>query len=122
MTVSFKGWKERVATFEAASDIEAGSVVKVSGNGQVSACSAGDKFAGVVLSCRGGFAAVQLEGYAEISYSGTAPAVGYQLLCADGSGGVKTATIGQSEQAFSKGREHLVAAVDTTAQTAGIIL
>lgn len=76
MTVSFKGWKERVATFEAASDLEAGSVVKVSGNGQVSACSAGDKFAGVVLSCRGGFAAVQLEGYAEISYSGTAPAAG----------------------------------------------
>ena len=30
MTVSFKGWKERVATFEAASDLEAGSVVKVS--------------------------------------------------------------------------------------------
>ncbi len=122
MTVSFMGWKERAATFEADEELKAGSVAKVSGSGEVSACSAGDKFAGIVLSCRGGFAAVQLEGYAEVPYTGTAPSAGYQLLCADGTGGVKTAEVGQSEQAFSKGREYLVVMVDAESQTAGIIL
>ena len=78
MTVSFMGWKERAATFEADEELKAGSVAKVSGSGEVSACSAGDKFAGIVLSCRGGFAAVQLEGYAEVPYTGTAPSAGYQ--------------------------------------------
>ncbi len=118
MTVSFNGWKENAATFEAEDGLNPGDVVKVSGNGQVSACGAGEKFAGVVLSNRGGFAAVQLAGYAEVAYSGTAPTVGYQFLCADGNGGMKKA----DSEAVTAGRELLVVSVDTTGETAGILL
>ena len=113
MKVSFNGWKEHVATFETAAALEAGSVVKISGNGAVSACGDGDKFAGAVVSQRGDFAAVQLRGYAELPFTGTAPAVGFQTLCADGSGGVKTG---------SAGRELLVTYVNAGEKTVGLIL
>ena len=61
-----------------------------------------------------GMAAVQLFGLAQVSYSGTAPAVGWATLAGDGKGAVKTVTSG--------GVKLLVLSVDTAAKTAVIRL
>lgn len=106
MNVSYEEIGQVYGTF-AAQEVAAGEVCKVSGNGQVSGCSAGEKFCGVVGSVRGGWAGVQLRGFARVSYTGTAPVPGYAELAADGNGGVKTGS----------GREYLVVSVDETAQS-----
>lgn len=112
MKVSFEEIGHLSATFAADSG-ENGQVCKLSANGKVAPCADGDAFIGVMEGVRKGFTAVQLHGFAEVSYTGTAPSLGYVNLAANGSGGVKTAT---------SGRSHLVVSVDTTAMTAIIEL
>ena len=109
MKISYEGIGQWAATF-AASQVSEGEMVKVSGNGTVAACAAGDGFCGMVLSVsRGGDAcAVALGGMVTAGYSGTAPALGWSILVGDGSGGVKTATTGHS---------YLVVDVDSDAKT-----
>ena len=106
MNVSFEEIGRLAVTF-ADSGCTAGQVCKVSANGTVAPCAAGDKLCGLVEGVRNHHAAVQVAGFAAVSYTGTAPAVGYVNLCADGSGGVKAGT----------GREYLVVSVDETAKT-----
>lgn len=114
MKISLNGFGENVATFEADSSVTGGMPVKMTGSGMVGACAAKDQFCGVAVSIRGGFAAVQLGGYAQVPYSGaTAPAVGYQTLSGTGDGKV---------QVEATGRSILVTDVDTTAKTCGILL
>ncbi len=110
MNVSFEEIGRLAVTF-AHSGCEAGQVCKVSAGGAVAHCAAGDKFCGVVEGVRGGFAAVQVAGFATVAVSGSV-GVGYVNLCADGTGGVKAGT----------GREYLVVSVDTNAKTAVIKL
>lgn len=115
MNVSFNGVGEQVVSFEAAAGVQPGKTVKLSGNGKVAACEDADVVCGVAVTVRDGIVGVAVSGYCRLAYSGeTAPAVGYQLLAADGNGGVRAVTAG--------GRQLLVVDVDTTAQTAGIIL
>lgn len=115
MTVAFNGFKESLATFIAASGLEAGVPVKISANDTASACAAGDSFCGVSNQVGSGFASVQMSGFATLPYTGTtAPTVGYSILAGDGSGGVKMVTEG--------GRSLLVIRVDTTGKTVGIML
>lgn len=90
MNVSFAGFGENIATFEAAAPIPAGTPVKMTGNGQVAACSAGDVFIGVAVSQRGDFVGVQLKGYRSAAVTGSV-SLGWAQLVADGSGGVKAA-------------------------------
>ena len=61
----------------------------------------------------GGACAVALGGMVTASYTGTAPALGWSDLQADGSGGVKTA---------SGGRSYLVADVDESGKTVTFVL
>lgn len=112
MKTEFQGFGENVATFEAAANVKAGLPVKVSGNGAVDACGAGDLFCGMAVSVRGGMAAVQLSGYVRAPYTG-ALAVGYQKLAAAADGKIQ-----QSES----GRELLVIDVDSAASICGIQL
>ena len=106
MSVSFKGIREEYVTFQCASGLTAGTPVKLTGNGTVGACSAGERFMGV--------AAVQTAGYAELAYTGTPPAVGWtQLVCA--SGGVTADTA-------ASGGEYLVLEVDTNSSKVGFML
>ena len=112
MEVSFQGIGEWAATFMG-SDLTEGHVVKMSGSGTVAACGANEKFCGAVLKVGDGACAVQLGGLVTVGYSGSAPAVGYTMLAANGSGGVKT---------DSAGREMLVVAVDETKQTVTVKL
>ena len=113
MSISFEGVGQVCATFLGGSLTE-GQVVKMTSGGTVGACSAGDPFCGVALCCKDDACAVQVRGFVSVSYSGTAPTVGWNTLAADGNGGVKTVTSG--------GMTCLAADVDTTAKTVTIML
>ncbi len=88
MNVSFEEIGRLAVTFATGKTLAAGQVCKVSGNGAVDVCAAGEDFCGIVEGVRNGFAAVQVAGFAEVAISESV-ALGYVNLCADGSGGVK---------------------------------
>ncbi len=109
MKLSYEGIGQWAATFSAAGAV-VGEVVKLSENGTVAACNADEEFCGVVLSTSraGDACAVALGGLVTTGYSGTAPALGWSGLHADGTGGVKAA---------AAGRSHLVVDVDADGKT-----
>lgn len=111
MSVSFDGVGQVCATF-LGKDIAEGHVVKLTGNGTVGSCEAGDLFCGVALCAKDGACTVQVCGFVTVSYSDTAPGTGWTALCADGKGGVKTG--GE--------RKIPVVSVDQTAETVTILL
>ena len=113
MDIGFQGIGEWAATLMGGNLTE-GHVVKMGSSGTAAACSAGDEFCGVVLKGGREACTVQLGGLATLGYTGTAPAVGYAQLEADGSGGVQTAETG--------GQTMLVVAVDETAETVTVKL
>ena len=108
MKLSYEGIGQWAATF-ACDDLAEGELVKVSANGTVAACAAGDDFCGMVLSVgRGGDAcAVALGGMVTVPCT-SVPAVGWAKLSADGSGGVK---------ADEGGREYLVVRAESKTVT-----
>lgn len=91
----------------------AGYPCKISANDTVINAASGDAFCGVITGLRGTLATVQYAGFVTLPYSSTAPSVGYAILVADGSGGVKTAQSGKS---------YLVTNVNTTAGTVTVLL
>ena len=105
MNVSFSGYGENVATFEAASGVEKGAPVMISANGKVSAATG--QFCG-----KEGYAAVQLSGYVRLPYD-TAPSLGYSLI---------SVSDGKITADDSTGREYLIIDLDTTNKIAGIML
>lgn len=111
--ISFEDIGEVVATFAVEDGVKDGQVVKVTGDGQVGPCSAGDPFCGVALEGRGGFAGVQVKGFAQVKTTG-AVSLGWTKLEADGAGGVQAVESG--------GREYLVVETDSTALTAVLSL
>ena len=68
--VSFEEIGAVAATFFAQKEVKAGQVVKMTGNGQVGPCSAGDKFCGVALSNENGCAGVQVKGFCPVAIWG----------------------------------------------------
>lgn len=111
--ISFEGIGQVMATFLAEEGVKAGQVVKVTDNGTVAACTAGEAFCGLALNVRGGCAGVQLRGFVTLQCAGT-ESTGYVCLCADGEGGVK-----QSE---SGGVSMLVVSVDAAAKQCVVFL
>lgn len=114
MTTKFNGFDEKVLTFECDTEINAGTPVKISANGKVSVCAAGDRFIGIALGTRGGYASVLVGGYITLSYTSTAPTTNYTKLVADGNGGVKVDA--------TNGTEVIAICVDTTEKTIGFIM
>lgn len=113
MKVSFEGIGEQVVSFTSTGTVK-GNFVKMSGNGQVAACSAADNFMGYCIEAENGFADVMTHGYISCEYTGTtAPTVGFGQLTADAGGKVKPA---------NTGREYLIVNVNTTAKTVGFIM
>lgn len=109
MKVSFEGIGEQVATFEAettgAAAVKAGSLVKLTGNGKVGACSAANDIpAGVALSVRDGYAAVQVKGYVQAPCASGLTA-GWKTVASDANGKLAAVTSG--------GRGLLVVHVDS---------
>lgn len=114
MELSFNGFGENTATFAAQSGVTPGAPVKMTANGTVGLCAAGDNFCGAALNVRSGYAAVQLSGYVRLPYDGTVPSVGWQSLSAAAGNKIQAASTG--------GRQLLVLDVDDTSKTCGVIL
>jgi hypothetical protein len=112
MKVAFEEIGRVAATF-AAEGVKAGTVCKMTGDGTVAPCADGENFVGLVENVRKDFCGVRLHGFAQVSYTGAAPGVGYVNLAANGGGGVKVS---------SGGRAHLVVCVDENAMQAVIEL
>ncbi|MGN0488724.1 MAG: hypothetical protein ACI4HO_05645 [Ruminococcus sp.] len=89
MNVDFKGYGENVATFLADDTVKEGTLVKLSENYTVTACTTGDEIVGLCVNVRDGYAAVQLSGYVELPCS-TQIALGYKGICANNGTTVKT--------------------------------
>ncbi len=123
MSVSFEGVGQVCATFLGGKLTE-GQVVKLTGNGTVGACAAGDSFIGAAICCKDDACTVQVGGFVTVSYSGTAPTAGWCVLTADGNGGVKAAAASEAaeDEVAESGRMLPVVAVDTTAKTVTILL
>ena len=98
--------------------VSEGDIVKVSANGHGGQVHGGHGFCGVVRAVAhdGKACTVQLGGLASVKYSGTAPAVGFSELVADGSGGVSKPGENQN------GSSYLVLSVDSAANKAVIKL
>lgn len=114
MNISYQGIGQRCATFMSDGAKE-GALVKLSANGTVAPCEAGEDFIGVVVAASrdGEACTVQLGGFVTLAYTG-APALGYCALTADGAGGVKDAE--------GAGRALLVVELDGTAKTVTVML
>ncbi|MEW8956693.1 hypothetical protein [Clostridium sp.] len=93
--VNFKGFNELVATFKTDDSLsvkEEGKLVKSTLTDTVGICVDGDLFLGEMLKHEDrGTCSVRMEGYFELTYSGTAPEVGYQKLVSDKDGNIKSA-------------------------------
>ena len=114
MNISYEGIGQCAATFEN-DGVAVGQMAKISGDAKAAPCANGDAFAGMVLSVSRDEAAcsMALNGIVTVAYSGTAPAVGWQGLSADGNGGVKTA---------ASGKQYLVIQRNETAKTVTFVL
>jgi len=93
MNIAFDGIGQVCATF-LGSNITEGQMVKLSAPGSVGPCADGDCFCGLALCSRDDACTVQVGGFMTAPYSNTAPSVGRAVLCADGKGGVKSASSG----------------------------
>lgn len=94
--VDFKGINELVVTFKTDDSLKVedeGKLVKSVDTDIVGKCGDGDLFLGEMLKFEErGTCSVRMEGYFELSYSGTAPKIGHGLLVSDKDGKVKAAT------------------------------
>ena len=112
MSVSYEGIGYLAVTFPVKNS-SANKLCKVNSQGQVENCSDGDHFCGYVVSVEKEYAAVQLEGFVKVSFTGTTPARGYTKLSANNYGGVKVDT---------NGREYLVVEYSSADSTVTIKL
>ncbi|MBU5436020.1 hypothetical protein [Pseudoflavonifractor sp. MSJ-37] len=110
--VSFEGIGQVLATFETEEGVKEGQVVKLTGDGRVGPCAAGDPIAGVALVVKNGFASVQVRGFAAVAASGVT--AGWAKLSADGKGGMK--------EDSTAGRDYLAADTDSAAGTVTVLL
>lgn len=110
--VAFTGFNENMVTFKCSGLIDVGSIVSITANGTVGVSSDSAVFSGIVRSVRDGYAAVQVSGYIEVPYTGTAPALGYTSVVANGDYGIKSGS----------GRNAIVVEVDTKKKTCGMLL
>ncbi len=111
MNVSFFGIGELTATFQASGEVQVGNPVKISGNGVVEACgAANDVPIGVAVSCKDGYAGVQLKGYVRLP-AAAGLSVGWKKISLTKDGAV---------QAGEAGREVLV--MDVAEGMCGLML
>ena len=109
---SFNGYNATHLTFAVSGDITPNHPVKLSDSEVVSVAAKNDAFCGVATTVRNGAASVQLGGYIELPFTGTARAVGKSTLAADGNGGV---TVSEN------GTQALIIKIDTANKICGFI-
>ena len=111
MKIKLDGISAGYATFAAAEGLAPGVPVTLTANRTAGAAAAAARFAGVAKEVRQGLALVQLSGICRLPVSGAAPGVGYASLVADGSGGVRTASTGDTRPAIRPGRRQEMSTV-----------
>ena len=109
---SYNGYNANNLTFAVSGDLTSNNPVKLSESEVVSMAGKNDVFCGVATTVRNGAASVQMGGYIELPFSGTAPAVGKNCLVADGNGGVSVS---------ENGTDALIIKVDTANKICGFI-
>ncbi len=92
MDINFNGFMENVLTLECDSTVAAGDLVMMSSSGKVTKATENNNFVGICVGVKGGYAAVQLAGFAETPKTGTVN-VGYNKLVTAAEG-VKTGSAG----------------------------
>ncbi len=107
------GYGRNEVTLNSEENLNKGCTAAMSDSYTVGLAGNGEAFIGICTHREKNCASVLIKGFAEVPYTGEAPAVGYCKLSANGTGGVKKDT---------NGREILVAGVDTAAMTIGIVL
>lgn len=115
MKINLNGINDTIATFYATENVKKGDLVVLSDGFTVDVAADSGIFIGTCLDVRNGMATVNLFGYAEFPYTGSAPSLGANALAANGKGGVKQAS-------YSSGRIVLVVDVDTTASVVKFLL
>lgn len=116
MSVAFNGMENQVVTFRAETG-EAGDVVAMEYNDQVTTASDGTAPVGILLNKRCDYGAVQIKGFVQVSYSGSAaPSLGWNSFVADGEGGLRLAADGET------GRPCLVVNLNTYSKIVGLFL
>lgn len=113
MSISFGGYNYNSLTFYNETAIDAGYPVRIYKSETVEKAPDGEAFHGVVVSSDNKYASVQVNGVVTMSYTGTAPSVGYNGLASNGEGGVKVS---------SSGREYLIVATDEAAGTVTFLM
>lgn len=114
--IDFYAVSQQHLTFLAEEGVVPGAFVKLSANGTVAPCTAGDKPIGICKANEGDCASVQLGGHCKAAY--TLPesaqiALGYQtFVCSDA----------KTLKPNASGREILVLSIDTAEKTADILL
>ena len=112
MAVSFQSIAQQCATFYADEGIATGIPCMMETNAKVCPCDMGETFIGVILDQRAGRATVALTGFVELTYSGTAPQLGYCTLAGDGNGGI----------CVEGEKQYFVVSVDANSSKAVILL
>lgn len=112
-TVSFDGYRENVLTFDCYLT-KTGFLASLANDGYAVQCIDNNDFLGVAVSADGLHAAIQIDGYVEMPYTGDPPQRGYCALVSDGNNNVKLSTTSK----------HIVRVikVDTDSKTVGFIL
>lgn len=80
MSISYNGFNSKVMTFAAGENCKVGNPVTISEDGDVVIPNINNRFIGVCTSLRNGIAGVQVEGYIEMPFTGTAPKMGVNRL------------------------------------------
>ena len=116
MAISFKGYGENVLTFNT-NVFKVGVPVDIHADSIVGEAPANKDFIGITCYVDKDIAGVIMNGYVEMPYTGSAPALGFCNLVADGTGGVKAAASGSAANHIVR-----VLKVDTDNNIVGFIL
>ena len=93
MSISYNGIGQQVVTFPQDGCVE-GMVCKLNADGIIVGCTAGERPCGKVIAVEDMYAAVVMEGFVSMPYSGIAPTCGWCKLSANGNGGLKVDSTG----------------------------
>lgn len=86
--IDYTGFGEQVLTFKCIGNTAVGDLLKMSENDTVAPAANGEEFIGIAVCVRNGIASVATNGFARVSYSGSAMPLGAAYIAADGQGGV----------------------------------
>lgn len=113
MNEYLNGYERKEVTFKASANVVEGATVTYLNKSTMSLAAKEQNFCAVCASLRDGYGSYVLNGYVTVSYTDTAPTLGYTKLAGNGKGGVMVS---------ESGRYILVADIDKDNLTCGIIL